>query len=295
MTKADHMLEAGLNGNTGRRTSGDLTSFHLNLFTDQEPITHAFCTRTGGTSTGPFESLNLGLQTGDSESNVHANVEKVCLAFGFREDEWLTLRQVHGADILSVDDHASARSMALRGEYDAAVTNTRGITLTILTADCLPVLFFDMTAGAVGVAHAGWRGTTQGIASKVVECMVDEYGADPGKMLVGFGPSIGPCCYEVGTDVAERFISNHGHWERFLREGPGRSWRLDLELANRTGLIELGLSERNMASVGLCTKCQDHLFFSARGQGGKTGRQASFIRLIERQSEFVTSNNPGLP
>lgn len=264
------------------RSSGDLTSLHLNRFTDQESITHAFCTRIGGVSEPPFKSLNLGLQVGDSESNVRANVEKIGLAFGFGGVEWLALRQVHGDHILRVGDHDSACRAAAQGEYDAAVTNTTGVTLAVLTADCLPLLFLDREAGTIGVAHAGWRGTAQGIASKVARCMIDEYDADPASLIVGFGPSIGPCCYEVGIDVAERFMSGHSHWERFLRQDDRRSWRLDLKLANRVSLVEFGLSEDNMADLDLCTKCHGHLFFSARGQSGKTGRQASFIRLIDR-------------
>ena len=206
----------------------------------------AFSTRLGGVSEAPFDRLNLGLLTEDEEDAVVENHGRLAAALGFGPDQVVFARQVHGTRLV---EHPSEVA-----EADGHVVREAGLAPLVFVADCLPVAL----AGPRGVAmvHAGWRGLAGGILGAGAEAVEATSAA--------IGPGIGPCCYEVGDEVLDAFSG--------LGEGVAEGRNLDLPEAARRLLAEAGLEA--VESAGLCTSCEEGLFFSHRRDRGHTGRQA---------------------
>jgi YfiH family protein len=235
-------------------------------------VPHGFGTRLGGVSTGTFASLNFGLKGGDSPENVRANRECLARTVGFEPERLFRLRQVHGRRVVSVDG-ASDPEPASSEEADALVTQEPGVALGVGTADCVPVLFADPAAGVVGAAHAGWRGIRSGVLQAIVEDMRAR-GASSVGLRAAVGPCIGPCCYEVGEEVAEQFEAIEGAVHRDRGPKP----HLDLVTAVRERISAAGLAPEAVGSPeGLCTRCQEDLFFSFRRDQARTGHHLSVV------------------
>jgi YfiH family protein len=172
------------------------------------------------------------------------------------------LRQVHGADVLTV------QAAGLAGKGDIVVTDRPGLPVAIFTADCVPLVLYDPVGRRVALAHAGWRGTASSAARAAVAALVDAGGAR--ETLVGaIGPSIGPCCYEVDEPVKERFDAAFpGRWPTWATEATPGKWMLDLWRANLDQLAMAGVEPARIDSAKLCTACREDLFFSyRRGRG----------------------------
>jgi YfiH family protein len=222
------------------------TYFQLPFFRSKK---HAFCTRTG---------------------------ERAVLeALGVPEGRLLTLRQVHRADVLVFEGDTRILTHPL--PYDAVVTSKKRVALGISTADCLPILMLDRTKKVIGAAHAGWRGIWQGVVQRAVRTMIEAFESSPGDILVGIGPGIGPCCYEVGTEVVSLFQNSFEAPQEFIQKREGKTY-LDLSRAAQLELIQVGIPPENIEAIPLCTACRDDLFFSYR-RDGQTGRQLSFLML----------------
>ena len=170
-------------------------------------VPHCFTTRLGGVSTGSQASLNLAIGRGDSEANVRQNLGILTGALGMDMDKLVLTRQTH-SDIVRVVTEADCSGPFHRDypECDALVTNTPGLSLLVFTADCTPLLFHDPVTGAVGAAHAGWRGTVQSIGAKTVEAMVRNFGAKPENIRAAIGPNIGFCHFETDADVPQAMV-----------------------------------------------------------------------------------------
>lgn len=235
-------------------------------------VPHAFTTRTGGVSDAPYESLNLGLSSGDDEAPVAENRCRVLAAFGVAETGVCAFSQVHGARVLE------GRPSWFEEEADAAVTDTRGLLLVVSTADCLPVLFHDPLTGAVGAAHCGWRGTVKGIAGKTLGKMTTLYGADPADVRIAFGPSILAANYQVGAEVVAAFRGAGFPEHVATPDGTGR-FLLDVAAANRWLLLKDGVQPANVWESGLCTHGDSARFYSHRRDNGKTGRHWAVIKI----------------
>lgn len=165
------------------------------------------------------------------------------------------------------------------GEGDGLTTDRPGTLINISTADCVPVLLLDPVRKAIAAVHAGWRGTVMDISAKAVEAMRVYYGSDPANILVGIGPSIGPCCYEVGNEVWEQIERRYPYGEKVLfREEKGKAM-LDLVHLNRLQLVEAGVPNDQVAFSGLCTACFPSLFYSFRRDQKRIGHMASGIML----------------
>jgi hypothetical protein len=223
----------------------------------------AFSTRPGGVSEGPYESLNLGLWTGDDADSVHRNRELLAGALGIDPAKVLMGFQVHKADVARVTEPLDPSPYVTPPdeplEFDGHATATEGLVPLVLVADCLPVAL----RGNRGVAmlHCGWRGLAEGIVARGA--------AEVDATAAAIGPGIGPCCYEVGPEVLARFD----------RLGPGIAGggKLDLpEVATRM-LAAAGVERIERSE--LCTSCERELFFSHRRDGGVTGRQAGAVWL----------------
>lgn len=181
------------------------------------------------------------------------------------QDEMASLRQIHSATTLV------GNGTGCLGEGDALITNRPGLTLSVRTADCFPVLLADIHHHAVAAIHAGWRGTAARIVTETLETMHREYGTMPADVFAAIGPGIGACCYKVGPEVARLFQSEA---RLFQTETAGY---IDLAKANRAQLILAGVPEARIDVLGLCTFCDAGRFYSFRRDGEKAGRMISFI------------------
>ncbi len=240
-------------------------------------LTHAFCTRGGGVSVGPFAGLNVSSRVGDREKDVRRNLAIVGEAFGIPHGNLVLMEQVHGERIRVIDsDEPPPASVP---ECDGLITDRPGTALGVKTADCVPLFFVDRVRRVIGVAHAGWRGTALGMAAKMVDALIRIFASRPEDILAAIGPAVGPCCYQVDAPV-HAALAEHAGADRFLKpcREEGR-WMLDLALANRLQIRERGVPESNIHATDLCTACRQELFFSHRGSGGQSGRQVNFLLL----------------
>ncbi len=186
---------------------------------------HGFPTRAGGVSTGTRASLNLGYRWGDNSENVDENRRRVAVAAGFAIDRLRVTKHVHGTHVWVVGDPLSEPA-----EFDGLVSATAGDTLGAFAADCIPMVFADPVRGVAGAAHAGWRGTVAGVAGNVVRVMSERFGSRPADVRVALGPSIGPCCFEVGPEVVDAFSAALPGVENLVVPGP-RKPHVDLRVA----------------------------------------------------------------
>jgi len=243
----------------------------------------AFSSRQGGISEGSFASLNLGLHVGDQLDRVLANRARFSQVLGMDLSHWITAEQVHGCHVAVVGREqrglgAFSQDTAI-SRTDGLVTRDEGVWLVCHYADCVPLVFWDMRGRAVGVAHAGWRGTLASIGLATVEVMARHLGSEPKDLYVLIGPAIGVCCYSVGEDVAAVFR------ERFDGEflcQYGDRVHLDLRAVNRELLIKGGIPPDQILVSRLCTACQPDLCFSHRRDKSPTGRMVGIVGLRER-------------
>lgn len=228
-------------------------------------LDHALFTRHGGVSRPPFATLNVGHTVGDDLAAVNENHQRALGALGWRREDVATCYQVHGArvGVAGPDDQGKVRP-----ETDALVTTTPGVVLMLRFADCAPVLFCDRRRRVIGLTHAGWRGLAVGTVPATVSTLVEVFGCNPPDLWVGIGPSIGPCCYEVGPEVVEQVIAAVNGREPFRWKGDRA--HLDLWAAVQSQLEEAGVGQVEVAQI--CTACRTDEWFSHRAEQGKTGR-----------------------
>lgn len=256
---------------------GKFTSFAENV------CQHAFSARLGGESVKPYKGLNMALHVGDEEDIVWENRQRFFQALELKADKLVTPQQVHGANIRRVtmaDAGCGAKDYAdAIADTDALITNEPGLPLMLCFADCVPVIFLDPEKKAVGIAHAGWKGTVAKIARETVWRMQEEFGSEPTDILAGIGPSIGPCCFAVGEEVAEKFRAAFPkNAESLISQRDGQLY-VNLWEANRLQLLETGIPAANIEMADTCTDCQHQWFYSYRADGGQTGRMAAIIAL----------------
>jgi YfiH family protein len=234
-------------------------------------VPHGFTTRTGGVSASPYDSLNLGLSSGDAQAPVAENRRRVLAAFGKDERGACAFTQVHGTRVLE------GKPSWFEEEADAVVGNTPGLLLVVSVADCLPVLFHDPVTGAVGAAHCGWRGTVAGIAAKTLSRLTELYGSRPEDVRVAFGPSISRCNYQVGAEVVKAFRQAGFPASIYGPDGDGK-FLLDVAAANSWALREAGILPEHLWQSGLCTYAEPARFYSHRRDKGQTGRHWAVIQ-----------------
>ncbi len=231
-------------------------------------IVHAFTTRQGG-------------QGARSDGSRHPDDWKaVASSFGICIDRVVTVDQVHGENIVTVNDLNFRDVRNVRA--DALITDMPGIAVGVETADCVPVLLFDPGKPAVAAVHAGWRSTVKKIVQKAVHRMHEEFGSEPARLIAAIGPAIGPECYEVDEPVIGRVREAFSFWNEVAAPRGNDHWSLDLVKANRLELLQIGLAEKNVHALGLCTSCRRDLFYSFRAEG-RTGRMLSVIMIKPRK------------
>jgi YfiH family protein len=245
-------------------------------------VTAWFSTRLGGVSMAPFDTLNLSYGVGDIPSVVTENRRRI-LASAERDLEDLVMpHQVHGNHIEWVTD--AWRGRGATGSQpipatDGFLTESPQVVLGLGFADCVPIFLTDRKARFVGLLHAGWRGTAAEIGLQAIR-LLRERGIAPGDLLVGIGPSIGPCCYEVDEPVrrAIRQVVGDGP----LAAKDPEHWWLDLAGANRLMFERAGVPAEQILESHFCTGCRRDLFFSYRMEGRRTGRMGGYICLNPR-------------
>lgn len=241
---------------------------------DEPALCHGFLGREGGSSRGPYASLNLSYWVGDNARSVDVNWLRARRLMP-RGARFAQLKQVHGKAVHTVGPRLEGDP---RPEGDGLVTAMTGIVLCIFTADCVPVLLADKERGVIGALHAGWRGALAGITGAGVRAMVRQ-GARASGIQALLGPSIGPCCYEVDEELSRRFIRHFAGAHTHVQPGgrPGKAY-LDLRAIVVDQLAAAGLERDAIRSVGPCTQCAATRYFSRRAAGGAvTGLQLSFI------------------
>jgi YfiH family protein len=250
-----------------------------------EGVGHFVSTRVGGQSSSPYKSLNLSFNVGDTPEDVRKNRERLVKAIDIPLNSVTTAKQVH-------DDCVKVVSKEFRGNgsvdfdgaingTDAMVTDVPNTCLMVLLADCVPLLLYDPSKKVIGVIHAGWKGTLRFIAKTTIKTMQEHFGTSPQNIVVGIGPSIGPCCYQVGQEVVSQVEQVSGTTQQIIRNRStdGKGY-LDLWKANAEQLLDAGVSEENIEIARTCTCHHPDVFFSYRHERGKTGRFGAgiFIR-----------------
>jgi len=255
-----------------------LKYFQFDLFKGQ-PVFHAVLTRLGGYSEAPYNSLNLGGTVGDDPENVLANHQKIFKAFSCDFNSRFDVWQVHGDEIICAD---APRDLAKPHQRaDGILTDNPAVTLLMRFADCVPILLFDPIKMVIGIIHAGWQGTLKNIVGVAIEKMADCYGSDPRSLFAGIGPSICQRCYEVGDEVYEAFVQRFEQSGESFFDWYNQSPHLNLWAANRFNLSKAGVTQIEVS--GVCTCCNRNLWFSHRGENGKTGRFGVIMRLHDNQ------------
>jgi hypothetical protein len=301
---------------------GDACYLQFGLYTSVPRLVHGIFTRQGGYSQPPYHSLNVSLSSGheryeDAVRNRYLALQ--CL--DITAYPCATMWMVHSAHVLTLagedwpdwgndwphgvyalDELGYPGGTQLqwtfkpRTKADALITRKRGVALTMSTADCVPLLFYDPLTESIGVAHAGWRGTARGIAAATVAAMGEQFGVRPADLLAGIGPSIGSCCYEVSEEVRQLFLGRQAFAEMPTEEqlrslvaeaavfetielSDRQSLRLNLWETNRRQLLLCGLTPEHIELPEICTSCASDRFFSHRAELGRTGRFPSILAL----------------
>jgi len=237
-------------------------------------VINAIFTRLGGLSGPPFAELNVGRLVGDDAAAVEANHRLIYATLNISGKQVVTARQVHGNNVAIV---SAADGDTVVPETDGLITSTCGLSLMLRFADCLPIFLYDPQNRAIGLAHAGWRGTAARIAERMVSAMVEVVGSEPSKMIAGLGPAVGPCCYEVGPDVADLLRPSLKDWQAAVLPAAKDAYHVDLWEANRQQLMQVGLT--NVEVSHLCTACHTDEFFSHRAEKESSGRFAAVMGI----------------
>jgi polyphenol oxidase len=288
------ITENELNGpeNDGLRTSGfywrerDFVRALICKPLEQDGFTNAFSTRLGGVSPMPEGALNLAGFNEDDAENIYENRRRFLNLF---DGEWTLTGcwQVHGGDVRVVPNQTEAlpRPGVLGDDIycDALVSNTPNVLVAIKTADCVPILLGDKQTGAFAAVHAGWRGTSSSIVRNAINQLKNEYEVEPGNLRAAIGPAANTCCYEVGSDVIERFkelFPRSNHLFTATKDGHAR---IDLHTANRDQLIAAGVRPERIHVAPLCTMDRNDLFFSYRHEKKLHGRVGRLMSVIGKR------------
>lgn len=247
------------------------------LTADNLAAKHGFTTRFGGVSEGYLASMNIGTHRGDDPENVLKNYEILASAIDFDPKCLVLTHQTHTDIVRAVtrEDWGTGLFRPAFPDCDALITNEPGTALVIFTADCTPVLLHDPVTGAVGAAHAGWRGTAAGIAAKTVRAMCSAYGCKAENIRAAIGPNIGQCCFETDRDVPDAMTAALGERVRPFIEERGSKYHLDLKKINELWLREAGITCIDISDE--CTACRTDRFWSHRRVGKNRGSQGAII------------------
>jgi len=256
------------------QTNRGLKHYHFKTF-PKDAVYQAVYTRHGGVSPFPWNSLNLGSTVGDQLSNVVKNKHRLLEQAGLNEEQLHEVWQIHSDRIL-IAERPRTPDRPLR-KADAVLTDQPGVGLLMRFADCVPIFLYDPEQKAIGLVHAGWKGTALKVAAKAVQAMQRAFGSDPNRILAGLGPSIGPDHYQVGQEVIQAIKSAFPDCHGKLLKTQHGAVQLDLWQANKTALEQAGV--KGIEISGVCTACNVEDWYSHRAEQGKTGRFGAVFYL----------------
>lgn len=220
-------------------------------------------------------SGNMSLNCGDRKDALR-NRRKLLKGFGISHGDLVCAKQAHGSRVACVNDNDKGRGALsydnALSDTDALITERSSVPLSVFTADCLSIFLYDHMTPAIGLVHAGWRGSRENIAAKTVEAMKDKFNSRAQDLCAAFGPAIRSCCYEVGGEFSGFFAPE------YLTRTNGRYY-LDLAAVNKGQLLGAGVKDKNIFDCGLCTCCRSSEFFSYRRQEAGSGRMMSVMML----------------
>lgn len=238
------------------RVEDGLTFFQIELFNNRN-VNHLFTSRLGW------------------ENN---KIEKLSKLFNVPKDNIIGLTQVHGTDILVVDEDIKNSEKTINIKADGMVTNVPDMVLITYHADCVPIYFYDYSKKVIGLAHGGWKGTYGNISGKMLDLMIDRYNSNIDNVLVGIGPSIGPCCYEVGKDLAFQFMNKYNKFDGIVEKRHNKLY-LDLWKVNYLQVKDKGVRRENIAVTKVCTSCHNDKFYSYRKEKSTNNRMIAAIKI----------------
>ena len=249
-------------------------------------VKHAFSTRMGGVSEGPFATMNFSFSRGDDPNAVKENYRRMANALEVDMDRMVVTWQTHTTNVRRVSESDFGKGVICDRDYrdvDGLVTNIPGVTLVTFFADCVPPYFVDTKNHAIGLSHSGWRGTVNRMGRETLIRMSEEFGTDPVDVIACIGPSICQDCYEVGPEVVEQFRNefSEDHHNVLFYEKPNGKYQLNLWEANRIVLKEAGIPAEQISITDICTYCNPELLFSHRRCADKRGNLCAFLSLIE--------------
>lgn len=271
-----------INSKTMKLNNADTVPYlTYNSLSEIKFINHAFTTRLGGVSKGEFSSMNMAFNRGDSVESVTENYKRFCASAGFDYESLTASAQDHNTfvrAVTSADRGVGIYKPRDLQSVDALITNEKGVTLVTYYADCTPLFFVDTKNKAIGLAHAGWRGTVGRIGEKVVRKMIELYGTDPADIKAAIGPAISVCCYEVDKPCADNFLAlDDLETSRFVFPKENGKFMIDLLETNRQVLIKSGVKPENITISDLCTNCNSELLWSHRATKGHRGTMSAFM------------------
>lgn len=262
-----------------RHCTGGLAYYTFDSLKDSGNIVHAISTRHGGISPAPFNTLNLSHMTGDDVANVATNMQRWHAVLSLNASATVSASQAQADRVAFVGAWHRGTCVA---DVDVLLTNEPGVPLMLRYADCVPILFFDPIHRAIGIAHAGWRGTVAKIATKAARAMFDAFGTRPHDLIACVGPSIGPCCYRVGDDVVACVRAAFNNADQLLLMQLDGTLHFDLWQANAQQLRALGVEQVEVAR--LCTADHTDDFYSWRAENTNTGRFGAIIAITNHEA-----------
>ena len=247
-------------------------------------VRHGFSTRLGGVSEGCLSSMNLSFTRGDDPEKVRENFRRMGMAIGFETKDLVLSDQTHTTNVRLVTEADRGKGFDRERDYtdvDGLITDTPGLMLVTIYADCVPLYFVDPVHKAVGLSHSGWKGTVHRIGKVTLERMKEAFGTRPEDVQAAIGPSICQDCYEVSEDVARAFMDEFADQldDRLVyRKGNGK-YQLNLWNANERILLEAGIRPEHLSITNICTCCNHELLFSHRASHGQRGNLGAFLGL----------------
>ena len=264
------------------KQKNDLIYMQFNNFKEYADIlTHCFTTRLGGVSQGEFSSLNLSFNRNDKRENVLYNYKLLADAIGVDYNKMVLSNQIHDNRIRILGAEDAGKGLTVESGiigFDGLSTNQAGIPLVTFYADCVPVLFLDPVKKAITSVHSGWKSTVKNIAYEALVLMKNAYNSNYEDIRVAVGPSICKNCFEVGKEVYDNFLEKFSWCDKYTDYRNGKYY-IDLQRVIKQVLTDAGIPEKNIMISDVCTKCNTDMFFSFRGDNGKTGGLAAIMML----------------
>ena len=249
-------------------------------------VRHGFSTRMGGVSEGFLGSMNLSFTRGDDLEKVRENFRRMGTAIGFETKDLVLSDQTHTTNVRLVTEADRGKGFDRERDYtdvDGLITDTPGLMLATIYADCVPLYFVDPVHKAIGLSHSGWKGTVHRMGKVTLERMKEAFGTRPEDVQAAIGPSICQDCYEVSEDVARAFMDEFADQmdEKLVYRKDNGKYQLNLWRANELVLLEAGILPEHLTMTNVCTCCNSEKMFSHRASHGQRGNLAAFLGLKE--------------